>query len=181
MVFARGNFAAKVNATEPETGLGMARSLALGTVLAAVIGLGLAVTADRSEAMGFCNCCDGQLTQSCSKLCAAVSLKPGMCPTAVDYDGAGSAREVANPLNGMSLRDMTLGEPSPWKLELFRRFMEKGRRHAVSTYKKALRQFKRHQLTRADFESADTLYREALVNYYHGIRAYLNRVGTKSD
>jgi hypothetical protein len=59
--------------------------------------------------------------------------------------------------------------------------MEKGRRHAVRSHKKAMRQLSRHRLTKADFESADTRYREALVNYYHGIRAYLNRVGTKSD
>jgi hypothetical protein len=181
MAFAQGNFAAKVNATEPETGLGMVRSLALRAAMAVGMIFGVAVTADRSEAMGFCNCCDSQLTQSCSKVCTAISLKPGMCPAVVDYGGRGSASKGANPLNGMSLRDMTLGEASPWQLELFRRFMEKGRRHAVASYKKAMRQLGRHKLTKADFESADALYREALVNYYHGIRAYLTRVGTKSD
>jgi hypothetical protein len=159
----------------------MGRSLALRTALAVLMGLGLAVAADRSEAMGFCNCCDSQLTQSCGKVCAAISLKPGMCPAIVDYDGKGSASKGANPLNGMSLRDMTLGEPSPWQLELFRRFMEKNRRHAVASYKKAMRQLNRHKLTKDAFERADALYREALVNYYHGIRTYLNRVGTKSD
>jgi hypothetical protein len=162
-------------------GLGMGRSLALGAALAAMMGAGLVVTPDRGEAMGFCNCCDGQLARSCGTVCAAVSLKAGMCPAIVDYEGTGSASKGANPLNGMSLRDMTLGEPSPWQLELFRRFMEKGRRHAVASYKKAMRQLNRHQLTRVEFESADALYREALVNYYHGIRAYLNHVGTKSD
>jgi hypothetical protein len=164
-----------------KNGVGMGRSMALGAALAVVVGFGLAGTAERSEAMGFCSCCESNLTQSCGKTCAAVSLKPGICPAIVDYDGTGSASTRANPLNGVSLREVTLGEPSPWQLELYRRFMEKGRRHAVWTYKKALRQFKRHQLTRADFASADARYREALVNYYHGIRAYLNRVGTKSD
>ena len=159
----------------------MGRSWALGAALAAMMGLGLATPAHRSEAMGFCNCCDSHLAQSCGKVCASTSLKPGMCPVMVDYDGAGSASAGANPLNGMSLKDMTLGEPPPWQLELFRRFMEKGRRHAVASYEKAMRQVKRHQLTKADFASADALYREALVNYYHGIRAYLNHVGTKSD
>jgi len=142
---------------------------------------GLATMADRSEAMGFCNCCDSHQAQSCDKVCAANSLKPGMCPVMVDYDGVGSASAGANPLNGTSLRDMTLGEPSPWQLELFRRFMEKTRRRAVASYEKAMRQLKSHQLTEAHFDNANALYREALVNYYHGIRAYLNRVGTKSD
>jgi len=104
-----------------------------------------------------------------------------MCSVVVDYDGAGSASAGTNRLNGMSLKDMTLGDPSPWQLELFRRFMEKARRHAVASYKKAMRQLKTHQITKTDFDSADALYREALVNYYHGIRAYLDRVGTKSD
>jgi hypothetical protein len=159
----------------------MGRSWALAAALAAVMGLGLATMPDRSEAMGFCNCCDSHPAQSCGKVCAANSLEPAMCRVLVDYHGAGSASPGANPLNGMSLKDMTLGEPTPWQLELFRRFMEKGRRHAVASYKKAMRQVKRHRLTEADFERADALYREALVNYYHGIRAYLNRVGTKSD
>ena len=159
----------------------MGRLLALGAALAVAMVFGLAAESPRSAAMGFCNCCAASLTQSCGKVCAAVSLKPGMCPAVVDYDGTGAAGQGANPLNGMSLREVALGEPSPWQLELYRRFMEKGRRHAVSAYKKAMRQFKRHRIGEADFAKADALYREALVNYYHGIRAYLNRVGTKSD
>jgi hypothetical protein len=159
----------------------MGRSLALGTALAVLMGFGLAGMPKTGEAMGFCNCCDSNVTQSCSKICTAATSKPGMCPAIVDYDAAGSASGRANPLNGMSLREVSLGDPSPWQLELYRRFVEKGRRAAVASYKKALRQLKRHQLTKADFESANALYREALVNYYHGMRAYLNRVGTKSD
>ncbi|MGE0240428.1 MAG: hypothetical protein AB7F09_03800 [Parvibaculaceae bacterium] len=156
----------------------MGRLLALGAVLAVVLGFGLS---DRSAAMGFCNCCDASLTQSCGKACAAISLKAGQCPAIVDYEGMGAAAEGANPLNGVSLREVALGEPTPWQLELFRRFMEKGRRQAVGAYKKAQRQLKRHRISAADFAKADALYKEALVNYYHGIRAYLNRVGTKSD
>jgi hypothetical protein len=160
----------------------MGRCFALGTALAVVMGFGLAAAmADRSEAMGFCSCCDSQLTQSCGKACAPLSLKPGMCPAIVDFDGTGPTNTSANPLNGMSLRDMTLGEPSRWQLELFRRFMEDGRRHAVASYKKSLRQFKGRRISKLEFDSAGMLYREALVNYYHGMRAYLDRVGSKSD
>src|SRR4029450_14136602 len=90
----------------------MGRSLALGTVTAVVMGFGLATMADRSEGMGFCNCCDSQLAQSCGKVCGSNNLKPGICPVMVDYDGAGSASAGANPLNGMSLREMTLAQPS---------------------------------------------------------------------
>jgi hypothetical protein len=164
-------------------GLGMGRFWALGAALAVVMamGFGLAAQADRAEAMGFCNCCDSNLTQSCGKVCAAVSLKAGMCPAIVDYEGTGAASAGANPLNGMSLREVALGEATPWQLELYRRFVEKGRRAAVRSYKKALRQLRHHWISEADFQKDDALYKEALVNYYHGIRAYLNRVGTKSD
>lgn len=162
-------------------GLGMGRLAVLAAALAAVIGFGVMAMSVRAEAMGFCNCCDGSLTQSCGKACAAVSLAPGMCPAIVDYEGKGATAQGANPLNSMSLRELALGEPTPWRLELFRRFMERGRRQAVASYKRAMRQLKRHQIAQADFDKAAALYREALVNYYHGIRAYLNRVGTKSD
>jgi hypothetical protein len=162
-------------------GLGMRRLAVLAVAWAMVRGLGLTAMADRAEAMGFCNCCDSSLTQSCGKVCAAISHKPGMCPAIVDHEGKGAAAQGANPLNGMSLRELALGEATPWQLELFRRFMERSRRQALASYGKAMRQLRRHRMTEADFAKADTLYREALVNYYHGIRAYLNRVGTKSD
>jgi hypothetical protein len=180
-VFAPAPLAAKVNAGNRQMGLGMRRLAVLAVAWVVVVGLGLKAMADRAEAMGFCNCCDSSLTQSCGQVCAAISLKPGMCPGIVDYGGKGATARGANPLNGMSLRELAIGEPTPWKLELFRRFMERSRRQAVASYKKAMRQLRRHRMTDADFAKAETLYREALVNYYHGIRAYLNRVGTKSD
>ena len=157
------------------------RRLAVLAAAWAVMGLGLTAMADPARAMGFCNCCDSSQTQSCGKVCAAVSLKPGMCPAIVDYDGTGAAPHGANPLNGITLREVVLGEPRPSQLEKYRRFMEKGRRQSVRSYRKAMRQLRRHRITTADFASAEALYKEALVNYYHGIRAYLNRVGTKSD
>ena len=162
-------------------GLGMMRILAPCIALAAMIGFGLAAMSERSVAMGFCNCCDTGLPQSCVAICAAIKQKFEMCPAVVDYDGTGAATKGTNPLNGMSLREVALGEPSPWQLELYRRFTESGRRQAVRSYKEALHRLKRHRISEADFAKANTLYREALVNYYHGIRAYLNRVGTKSD
>jgi len=178
-VFARANFAAKVDLEELIVGLSMGRAWVLGTALTVAMGSGLAIVADHAEAMGFCNCCNSSPTQSCGKICASTNLTPAMCPVIVDYET--SAAQDANPLNGLSLRDITLGEPTPWRLELFRRFVENGRRQAVRSYKKAMRDERHHRNNGADYKKADALYKEALVNYYHGIRAYLNRVGTKSD
>jgi hypothetical protein len=180
-VFAPAPLAAKVNARNWRMGLGMKRLAVLAAAWAVVMGLGSTEMADRAEAMGFCNCCDSSLTQPCGKVCAVVSLKAGMCPAIVDYDGTGATTRGANPLNGISLREVVLGQPRPSQLEKFRRFMEKGRRQSVSSHKKAMRQLRRHRISNADFTKAENLYKEALVNYYHGIRAYLNRVGTKSD
>ena len=152
-----------------------------GAAVAAVVGFGLFTPVERAEAVGLCNCCETSLTASCGKVCAAISLAPGMCPAIVDYEGAGATAAGANPLNGMSLKDMALGDPRPGQLEEFREFLEAGRRQAIASYNTALRALKRHKITQADFDKADALYKEALVNYYHGIRAYLNRVGSKSD
>lgn len=152
-----------------------------GAVVAAVVGFGLFTPVERAQAVGLCNCCETSLTPACGKVCAAVSLAPGMCPAIVDYEGTGATVPDANPLNGMSLKDMALGDPRPGQLEDFRKFLEAGRRQAIASYKTALRKLKRHKITQAEFDQADALYKEALVNYYHGIRAYLNRVGRKSD
>lgn len=152
-----------------------------GAAVAAVIGLGLFAPAEKANAVGLCNCCETSLTASCGKVCAVISLEPGMCPAIVDYEGTGAAAAGANPLNGMSLKDMALGDPRPSQLEKFRKFLEAGRRQSIRSYKAALHKFKGRQITQAEFDQADALYKEALVNYYHGIRAYLNRVGSKSD
>ena len=159
----------------------MGRFVLRGAAVAAVIGFGLLVPVERAEAIGLCNCCETSLAPSCGKICAPVSLAPGMCPAIVDYEGTGATVSGANPLNGMSLKDMALGDPRPGQLEDFRKFLEAGRRQAIASYKAALRKLNRHKITQAEFDANDALYKEALVNYYHGIRAYLNRVGRKSD
>lgn len=162
-------------------GLGMGRFTMLVAVIAVLIGFGLGLAGNRAEAMGLCNCCESSLTPSCGKVCAAISLAPGMCPAIVDYEGKGATAEGANPLNGMSFKELAPGEPTPWQLELFRQFLESGRRKGIASYNSALRQLNRHEIDKGDFDRVNALYHEATINYYHGIRAYLNRVGSKSD
>lgn len=159
----------------------MGRLQIWGAAVAAVVGLGLSAPAEKANAIGLCNCCESSLTPSCGRVCAAVSLAPGMCPAIVDYEGTGASTPGTNPLNGMSLKDMTLGDPKPGQLEEFRRFLEAGRRKGIASYKAALRKLKRRKITQDAFDKTKALYDEAMVNYYHGIRAYLNRVGRKSD
>lgn len=162
-------------------GLGMGRFAMLMAAVVALISFGLSLGGSRAEATGLCNCCANSLTQSCGKVCAAISLAPGLCPAVVDYEGTGAAVKGANPLNGMSFKELAPGEPTPWQLELFRQFLESGRRKGIASYNSALHQLKRHKIDKGDFDKVNGLYDEATINYYHGIRAYLNRVGRKSD
>ncbi|HTN97590.1 MAG TPA: hypothetical protein VL101_11490, partial [Nordella sp.] len=66
-----------------------------GAAVAAVIGLGLFAPAEKANAIGLCNCCETTLTATCGKVCAVISLEPGMCPAIVDYEGTGAAASGA--------------------------------------------------------------------------------------
>src|SRR4029453_18945548 len=132
-------------------GLEMGRFAMLVAAVAALIGFGLSLASNRAEAMGLCNCCASSLTPSCGKVCAKISLMPGMCPAIVDYEGTGATAKGANPLNGMSLKEFAPGEPTPWQLELFRQFLESGRRKGITSYNSALHQLKRHEIDQGDF------------------------------
>jgi hypothetical protein len=83
----------------------MGRFAMLVAAVAGLIGVGLSLAGNRAEAIGLCNCCASSLTPSCGKVCAAISLTPGVCPAIVDYEGTGATAKGANPLNGMSLKE----------------------------------------------------------------------------
>jgi hypothetical protein len=134
-----------------------------------------------SRAVGLCDCCAASPTPSCEAVCKTVTLAPQQCPVVVDFDGTGDTVNGRNPLNGRSLKVIHLGEPRRSQLEDFRRFLETWRRETVWAYVKALKAFRRQKITQEELDAAKALNDEALVNYYHGMRAYLNSVGTKSD
>lgn len=150
-----------------------------GAVLVAGIA-GLFGTA-QARAAGLCDCCASSLTPSCDTACKKVTLQPQQCPAVVDYEGTGDTVKGRNPLNGRSLKDVVLGDPSRKELEKFRLFLESCRRDAVWVYVKALKAFRKNKIAKAELDAAKALNEEAMVNYYHGMRAYLNKVGTKSD
>lgn len=133
-----------------------------------------------SQALSLCNCCATQQAEQCSAACAAMSFAPGQCPSFVDYAPA-KKRPVINPLYGMSLKEISLGEPNERQLESWRRFLERYRRHAVKAYKKAAKKYRKGRLNDADMASAKALLNQALVNYNHGIRAYEVAIGRKPE
>jgi hypothetical protein len=134
--------------------------------------------AGRPHSIAFCKCCAASQDQQCATLCSAVSAG-GECPVAVQYDAAPS--QDANPLNGLSLKELDLGKPTPSQLEDFRRFLERARKRAQSDYRKALRVFGAGDKDQAKLQSARSRYEEALVNYNHGIYAYKVAAGVRQD
>jgi hypothetical protein len=134
-----------------------------------------------ARAAGLCDCCASSLTPSCETACKPVTLAPAQCPAIVDYEGSGDTVSGKNPLNGRSLKDIMLGDPSRQQLEAFRIFLENSRRDAVWVYVKALKAFRQTKITEEELATAKALNEEALVNYYHGMNAYLTAVGTKAD
>jgi len=76
----------------------------------------------------------------------------------------------------MSLKELDVGSPRRTELEQFRRFLEKYRRQAVQDWRKAVNAYDRGKLEKDALETASTLYRDALVSYYHGIRAYRENI-----
>jgi hypothetical protein len=162
----------------------MAMTARIATRLAGAVlvaGFAAAFGIGEARAVGLCDCCASSLTTSCDAVCKKVTLEPQQCPAVVDYEGDGDTVKGKNPLNGRSLKDMVLGEPRREQLEDFRRFLERGRRDAVWVYVKALKAFRAKKITEEELKAAKALNEEALVNYYHGMNAYLTAVGTKTD
>ncbi len=134
-----------------------------------------------SGAVGLCDCCSKDLNASCARVCADGPNGPGQCTATVDYKGKGANNAERNPLTGISLKEISIGDPTPPQLESFRRFLESNRRLAIRQYNRAAWRLQHSRITEENFAAAKALYREAMVNYYHGMRAYLNKLGVKSD
>jgi hypothetical protein len=130
-----------------------------------------------AQAVGLCNCCLDPMPAACGTACAARQTTPGQCPPFVIYEGDGAAGASGNPLNAMSLKELDVGSPRRTELEQFRHFLEKYRRQAVQDWRKAVMAYDRGKLGKDALEAESTLYRDALVGYYHGIRAYRENIG----
>jgi hypothetical protein len=132
-----------------------------------------------SFAVAVCNCCvTAQSIPTCGATCAAMTVAAGhQCPVFVDY----TAPAVPGALNGASYMGIALGDPSEAQLESFRRFLERQRRRAWRLYRQSLADFEAGRITADGLTEAKAVFREAMVNYNHGIHAYLVKLGRKSD
>jgi len=152
----------------------MAKRLAL--TIAAGLALGFGNMAVPAQATGFCTCSLDPMPQACSAACATRQSTPGQSPAFVIFDGEGAVGPNGNPLNAMSLKELEIGKPRRSELESFRKFLEKYRIKAIKDWRAAARAYDRGKLAKDAFEEASTLYRDALVGYYHGIRAYRENI-----
>lgn len=157
----------------------MSRS-ALAGLAASLACFGMAGTTP-AHAVGLCGCCIEQPVEACAAACAAAPKAAGQCLALVVHGGTGEVGGTGNPLNGFSFKDLDLGNPSAAQAEKLRRFLEKHRRRAARSYTAAAKLYQRGKLGREAMDKAKALLDEANVNYQHGIRAYLNRIGRKSD
>lgn len=132
-----------------------------------------------SHALSLCNCCATEQAEQCSSACAAMTIPAGQCPAFVDYGPA--KRPKINPLYGISLKEISLGEANQAQLESWRRFLERYRSRAIRDYDKAAEKYRHARLDDAAMASAKERLNQAMVNYNHGIRAYQVAVGRKPE
>ena len=94
----------------------------------------------------------------------------------VDYAGEATIATGENPLYGISLRSISLEDAMRPQLEGFRRLLEMARRGAEKDRKAFMRAFRKHRIDEDTVQANSQRYESAVVNYYHGLRAYRDRL-----
>jgi hypothetical protein len=94
----------------------------------------------------------------------------------VDYAGEAKIAEGDNPLYGISLRSISLEDAMRPELEGFRRLLEMTRRGAENDRKASIRDLRKHRFDEDTVQANTQRYESAVVNYYHGLRAYRDRL-----
>jgi hypothetical protein len=141
-----------------------------------LVGAGLFLASVSANAANLCNCCTTGVAQSCSAVCAPAKPVSGQCVAMVDYAGEATVAEGENPLYGISLRSISLGDAVRPQLEGFRRLLEMARRGAEKDRKASTRDFRKHRIDEATVQTNIQRYESAVVNYYLGLRAYRDRL-----
>jgi hypothetical protein len=98
------------------------------------------------------------------------------CVAMVDYVGEATIAEGENPLYGIFLRSISLGDAMRPQLEGFRRLLEMARRGAEKDRKASARNFQKHRIDEATVQANTQRYESAVVNYYLGLRVYRDRL-----
>ncbi len=144
--------------------------------LLGLAGAGLFLSSMSADATNLCNCCDTRVAEICSAVCAPAKPVPGQCVAMVDYAGEATIAAGENPLYGISLRGISLEDAMRPQLEGFRRLLEMARRAAEKDRKASMRDFRKHRIDEGTAQANTQRYESAVVNYYHGLRAYRDRL-----
>jgi len=151
----------------------MPRSHLLGMLVAAFMSIGL-VTAGTASAVGICRC-DSQkgFATSCLPVCKEANEKTSFFRPAVYFGDDPEVNSDQMPLNGTSLKFLYMPHASRQGMEAFRQFLEKHRLNAETEFQKFRQAYLNGHVGPEEFKQAEKIRDEALVNYQHGMRAYL--------
>jgi hypothetical protein len=140
--------------------------------------LGLLLTSAPVNAASLCNCCVAGSAEQCSAVCAPAKPAPSQCVARVNYAGEAVIADGDNPLYGISLLGLDLGDAARPELEGVRRLLEDSRRGAEKDRKTSARDFRQGKIDDASLAANTERYENAIVNYYLGLRAYRDRLAT---
>ena len=147
-------------------GVGLATAI---TVAAQMASSGTAL------AVGICKCdSDKGFAASCLPICKQANEKTSFFRPAVYFGDDAKVNSDKTPLNGTSLKFLYMSTPTRQGMELFRQFLEQNRNSAESEFKKIRKAYLSGHVGPEEFFEAEKQRDEAVVNYQHGMRAYLN-------
>ncbi|HFC04974.1 MAG TPA: hypothetical protein ENJ55_04645 [Rhizobiales bacterium] len=128
-----------------------------------------------AAAVGICKC-DSKtgFENACLPICKEANEKTSFFRPAVYFGNDPKVNADQTPLNGTSLKFLYLSHPTRRGMELFRRFLEDNRKKAEKEFHKMKAAYLRGHVGPEEFIEAEKLRDEAVVNYQHGMRAYLN-------
>jgi len=149
----------------------------LGVGLAAGLGLSVAQVAlsDSAAAVGICKCDSAKgFENACLPICKQANEKTSFFRPAVYFGSDPAVNSDKTPLNGTSLKFLYMPQPTRQGMELFRQFLESNRKSVEVEYRKLRRAYLNGHVGPEEFGEAEKQRDEAVVNYQHGMRAYLN-------
>lgn len=146
-----------------------------GTLVAAGMLMLAALSGAPAQAAGVCNCCNGEVEELCKAACEAANGAGGACRPAAWY-GDASAIGGERPLNGFSYKGLDLSGATRQELEALRGWLETERRATEARAGKDLRAYRRGKASLEEFKASQAVREEAIINYQHGIQAYIAAV-----
>jgi len=148
----------------------------LGVGLATgIVVLAQLASSSSAIAVGICKCDSNKgFEASCLPICKQANEKTKFFRPAVYFGDDPKVSSDKTPLNGTSLKYLYMPKPTRMGMERFRQFLEQNRKAAEVEFNKMHKAYLRGHVGPEEFSQAEKQRDEALVNYQHGMRAYLN-------